>query len=302
MEPRDFVYWLQGFFEISESTDLTPKQVQIIKDHLALVFKKETPDRSQEGEWPSFVYTDGVAAVFEDGSYVVDAKDVSYTGESTPDPTFCVSDLSFMNPEPVSEDTKLPFDQESKDVVVCGDHAMTDEERLELSEKLNWEDEDGNRYRGNNPEYQKYVAEKYPDGIPLLMEGERLPVMYISPDGGYVCNAGDGKRIGVLMHSIAMDFTTGRNVDIEDLAPPIRDAIKNSRLSNEDNEWTFRTDMATLVNNIVGADNNYYALFYAGCPLSPEDEKDPKKWEEWRRNCQIYVKCHNGRPDYIPVC
>lgn len=45
MTPENFVYWLQGFFELSESTDLSAKQVQVIKDHLALVMKKKTPVR-----------------------------------------------------------------------------------------------------------------------------------------------------------------------------------------------------------------------------------------------------------------
>lgn len=45
MNAQEFCYWLQGFFELSEGKKLTPKQVQIIKDHLALVFTKITPDR-----------------------------------------------------------------------------------------------------------------------------------------------------------------------------------------------------------------------------------------------------------------
>jgi len=44
MTPQDFTYWLQGFMEISDPKSLDEKQTQIIKDHLALVFKKETPD------------------------------------------------------------------------------------------------------------------------------------------------------------------------------------------------------------------------------------------------------------------
>jgi DUF438 domain-containing protein len=46
MTPNDFVYWLQGFFEISEAAnvkELNEAQAQIVKDHLQLVFKKETP-------------------------------------------------------------------------------------------------------------------------------------------------------------------------------------------------------------------------------------------------------------------
>jgi hypothetical protein len=48
MDSKDFTYWLKGFFEISDSNKLTPKQVQIIKDHLDLVFNKVTPDRNKE--------------------------------------------------------------------------------------------------------------------------------------------------------------------------------------------------------------------------------------------------------------
>ena len=47
MTPEHFVYWLQGFFEITNSQEsqltLTQQQVQIIKDHLKLVFNKQTP-------------------------------------------------------------------------------------------------------------------------------------------------------------------------------------------------------------------------------------------------------------------
>lgn len=42
MTSRDFVYWLQGFFEIYEELpSLTPMQVACIRKHLALVFKHE---------------------------------------------------------------------------------------------------------------------------------------------------------------------------------------------------------------------------------------------------------------------
>ncbi len=46
MNERDFCYWLKGFFELSEKeSGINSNQVKIIKDHLELVFKKETPDR-----------------------------------------------------------------------------------------------------------------------------------------------------------------------------------------------------------------------------------------------------------------
>lgn len=54
MTPEQFVYWLQGFFEISEvdlnkknmSETLSIQQVQVIRDHLKSVFDKQTPDRT----------------------------------------------------------------------------------------------------------------------------------------------------------------------------------------------------------------------------------------------------------------
>lgn len=43
LNSRDLCYWLMGFFEIAdvENMGLTSKQVDIIKRHLALVFKHE---------------------------------------------------------------------------------------------------------------------------------------------------------------------------------------------------------------------------------------------------------------------
>lgn len=46
MTERDFVYWLQGYLEISGSNEITPEQIQIIKDHIKLVLTKVTPDRN----------------------------------------------------------------------------------------------------------------------------------------------------------------------------------------------------------------------------------------------------------------
>jgi hypothetical protein len=44
MSSTNFCYWLQGFFEMTQAEELTPMQVEQIKDHLKLVFKKETPE------------------------------------------------------------------------------------------------------------------------------------------------------------------------------------------------------------------------------------------------------------------
>lgn len=45
MTSRDFCYWLQGWFELNETIDhregATPETIDMIKRHLALVFKHE---------------------------------------------------------------------------------------------------------------------------------------------------------------------------------------------------------------------------------------------------------------------
>jgi len=41
MTSRDFAFWLQGSFEVCEDKSLTENQVNIIKAHLALVFRHE---------------------------------------------------------------------------------------------------------------------------------------------------------------------------------------------------------------------------------------------------------------------
>lgn len=46
MTPEQFVYWLQGFAEIYQA-EPDAAEWQTIKDHLALVFKKETPKREK---------------------------------------------------------------------------------------------------------------------------------------------------------------------------------------------------------------------------------------------------------------
>jgi hypothetical protein len=46
MTAEQFTYWLQGFMEIANPVKLGEKETQMIKDHLKLVFDKQTPDRS----------------------------------------------------------------------------------------------------------------------------------------------------------------------------------------------------------------------------------------------------------------
>lgn len=40
--PTNFIFWLQGFFELSGATTLDEKQVKIIKEHIALTLTKVT--------------------------------------------------------------------------------------------------------------------------------------------------------------------------------------------------------------------------------------------------------------------
>lgn len=49
MNSIDFCYWLQGYFELSDEKELTEHQIDIIKNHLNLVFKHEIdPMRDKE--------------------------------------------------------------------------------------------------------------------------------------------------------------------------------------------------------------------------------------------------------------
>ena len=41
MTSRDFAFWLQGFFEVSNAETITQEQTEVIKNHLNLVFKHE---------------------------------------------------------------------------------------------------------------------------------------------------------------------------------------------------------------------------------------------------------------------
>lgn len=44
MTPEQFVYWLQGFYEISGNELAPTSRDIIIRDHLKEVFNKKTPD------------------------------------------------------------------------------------------------------------------------------------------------------------------------------------------------------------------------------------------------------------------
>lgn len=42
MTPENFCYWLQGLLEVGNPEQLNKEQLEMIKEHLNLVFKKET--------------------------------------------------------------------------------------------------------------------------------------------------------------------------------------------------------------------------------------------------------------------
>ena len=56
MNYEQFAIWLHGFLEISNAEEINKEQTQIIKDHLALLFDKKTPDRSNKKEEDSTAY------------------------------------------------------------------------------------------------------------------------------------------------------------------------------------------------------------------------------------------------------
>lgn len=41
MTSRDFVYWFQGFLEISNTKEINEDQLKIVRNHLTMVFKHE---------------------------------------------------------------------------------------------------------------------------------------------------------------------------------------------------------------------------------------------------------------------
>ena len=61
MTTEQFVYWLQGYLEVENPECISLKQTQVIKDHLKLVFKKETPIR--DSKTTSNIFTDNTTIV-----------------------------------------------------------------------------------------------------------------------------------------------------------------------------------------------------------------------------------------------
>jgi hypothetical protein len=45
MSPENFVYWLQGFLELTDEKELHEHQIDLIRSHIKLVLDKKTPEK-----------------------------------------------------------------------------------------------------------------------------------------------------------------------------------------------------------------------------------------------------------------
>lgn len=72
MTPEQFAYWMQGFAELN-AIPPSPEQWQSIREHLALVFEKKTPEFKPS---PSM----GIPPQFQPGWDVGKAHDLLFRG------------------------------------------------------------------------------------------------------------------------------------------------------------------------------------------------------------------------------
>ena len=63
MTSREFCYWLQGYFELTGGTALTPAGTETVKRHLALVFKHEIDPSYPNGAELDEIHEGGSATV-----------------------------------------------------------------------------------------------------------------------------------------------------------------------------------------------------------------------------------------------
>lgn len=67
MTSRDFAYWLQGFYEISNPEIINKEQTQMIKKHLSLVLMQEiipSTSNKEHQEKTNIVYSNQDAETF----------------------------------------------------------------------------------------------------------------------------------------------------------------------------------------------------------------------------------------------
>lgn len=59
MTPENFVYWLQGYIELSKEKTLTSEQMQVIQEHLNLVIQNVTKKEITVPSPPSLSFPPG---------------------------------------------------------------------------------------------------------------------------------------------------------------------------------------------------------------------------------------------------
>lgn len=64
MKSQEFCYWLQGYFELSNSTQLMPEQVNLIKKHLNMVFAHDIDKQYDNQETLNNIHNGNSATQF----------------------------------------------------------------------------------------------------------------------------------------------------------------------------------------------------------------------------------------------
>ena len=72
MKPEYFITWLRGYIELDGRIP-TPRQWQIIQDHLNLVFDKKTPDRKNTEAPKEATYCYSRPMTFSNDDFFVNA-------------------------------------------------------------------------------------------------------------------------------------------------------------------------------------------------------------------------------------
>lgn len=107
MTQEQFVYWLQGYMEIANPLMLNMRETRIIKDHLALVFDKKTPEREEEKESGINLVYDFYSQIFPGNvNEDIHTKKICSTLDYSYDPRSM--------PENWSSSGNLPSDKEKK--------------------------------------------------------------------------------------------------------------------------------------------------------------------------------------------
>lgn len=109
MTTTQFCHWFHGFLTLENPEFISAAQTQIIKDHLALVFNKVTPDRGKIALMPQNIEVVGTNPHFDIGvnGEIIQKKNFT-TKDNTPltggfpkaPPTFSVSNDFYGKPYP----------------------------------------------------------------------------------------------------------------------------------------------------------------------------------------------------------